>query len=92
MREGSSRAVRIWILPDSWQPFIACQNINHRTMTENVYSENAIYKPGTLLVAKLHPLVQLRVIKYLQRIYYCERVGDEGAKQLVYFHRELVIP
>lgn len=61
-------------------------------MTDKIDYDNAVYKPGTILFAKDHPSIQLRVIKYLQRIYYCERVGNEEVRQLAYFHRELFIP
>lgn len=53
--------------------------------------DNAVYQPGAIVFAKDQPLIQLRVIKYLQRIYYCERVGNEASRQLAYFHRELSI-
>lgn len=58
-------------------------------MIETIESNDFEYAPGTLLAAKEIPLVQLRVVRYLKRIYYCERVGHESAKMLAYFYREL---
>lgn len=58
--------------------------MSYRTNTDN------IYETGTLIAAKVDPSVQLRIVKYYQRIYYCAIVGDEMAKQLVYFERELI--
>ncbi len=60
--------------------------MSYRTNTDNIYEE------GTLITAKSHPLRQLRIVKYYQRIYYCAIVGDEMTKQLVYFERELLPP
>jgi hypothetical protein len=42
------------------------------------------------LLAKEAPTVALQITKYHQRIYYCAIVGDESAKQKVYFERELI--
>lgn len=61
-------------------------------MLEKINLDEQPFAAGTLLCAKESPLVQLRVIRYLQRIYYCERVGRETEKQLAYFHRELLLP
>ncbi|MFD1001045.1 hypothetical protein ACFQ21_17090 [Ohtaekwangia kribbensis] len=55
----------------------------YRINTDNIYPE------GTLVMAKVHPSLQLVIIKYLQRIYYCAAVGDEHGKQQAYFEREL---
>ncbi|HEY0744761.1 MAG TPA: hypothetical protein VGD40_25015 [Chryseosolibacter sp.] len=52
--------------------------------TDNLFTE------GSLVTAKQHPEVPLKVVRYYQRIYYCARVGDETRKQLVYFERELL--
>jgi len=53
-------------------------------LTDNIYPE------GTLIVAKAHPLVKLKIAKYLNRIYYCTVVDFPEQKQLCYFERELV--
>ncbi len=60
--------------------------MSYRTNTDNTYKE------GTLITAKAHPMQQLRIMRYYQRIYYCAVVGDETSKQLVYFERELIPP
>lgn len=57
--------------------------MNYRTNTDNIYPE------GTLVTAKTHPSLQLVIIKYLQRIYYCAAIGDEHGKQKAYFEREI---
>lgn len=60
--------------------------MSYRTNTDNIYPE------GTFITANENPSLQLKIMKYYQRIYYCEVVGDEGRKQLVYFERELISP
>jgi hypothetical protein len=56
------------------------------------YRANAdnIYPEGTLVTAKIHPSLQLVIIKYLQRIYYCAPVDDKQGKQQAYFEREIL--
>lgn len=54
--------------------------------TDNIYPE------GSFITAKEAPSVQLKIVAYKQRIYYCAVVGNEGGKQLAYFERELVAP
>jgi hypothetical protein len=60
--------------------------MSFRTNSDNIYAE------GTLITAKDNPSLQLKIVKYYQRIYYCAVVGDEDKKQLAYFGRELVQP
>jgi hypothetical protein len=60
-------------------------------MTPNTNKDN-IYPEGTVITAKQNPSLQLTIAKYNQRIYYCSIIGDEGAKQLAYFERELIPP
>jgi len=57
--------------------------MSYRTNTDNIYPE------GMLVTAKINPSIQLVIVKYLQRIYYCARVGDEHGKQQAYFEREI---
>lgn len=59
-----------------------------------IYTTNSdnIYATGTVVSAKANPGLQLKIMSYYQRIYYCAVVGDENGKQLVYFERELVAP
>lgn len=57
--------------------------MSYKTNSDNLYPE------GTLVTALVNPSLQLTIVKYLQRIYYCSVVGDEQSKQLAYFEREL---
>jgi hypothetical protein len=49
-----------------------------------------IYKDGMILTTKENPRVQLVVLRYYQRIYYCGVVGEPDHKPFAYFERELV--
>ena len=60
--------------------------MSYQTNTDNIYPE------GILITAKENPSLQLKIINYKQRIYYCAVVGDEERKQLAYFERELIPP
>jgi hypothetical protein len=60
--------------------------MSYKSNTDNIYPE------GTLITAKADPSVQLRIVKYYQRTYYCTVVGEEGKKQLAYFEKELIPP
>jgi hypothetical protein len=60
--------------------------MSYQTNTDNIYPE------GSIITAKEAPTVQLKIVAYRQRIYYCAVVGDEERKQLAYFERELVSP
>lgn len=80
------------------QPFkVIDQNIlssgeksaEHKSMSYRTNSDN-IYTEGTLIAAKENPSLQLKIMKYHQRIYYCAVVGDEDRKQFAYFERELI--
>jgi hypothetical protein len=51
-----------------------------------------IYAVGTVITAKVDQKLELRIVKYYQRIYYCVVVSDPERKQLAYFERELVSP
>jgi hypothetical protein len=55
-------------------------------------NEDNVYAVGTFITAKEAPAVELKITKYYQRIYYCSIVGNDTAKQKVYFERELVTP
>lgn len=59
-----------------------------------IYPTNTdnIYPRGSFMAAKEAPTVQLKIVAYKQRIYYCAIVGDESHKQLAYYERELVPP
>ncbi len=48
------------------------------------------YKEGDVVRAKEAPATKLVVRRYCDRIYYCRAQGDDPAKELVYFERELV--
>ena len=55
--------------------------------------EDNRYAVGTTITAKESPAERLLITKYFRRIYYCSIIGGEsGAKQKVYFDRELVDP
>jgi len=60
--------------------------MSYRTNSDNIYAV------GNLITAKEHPSLELKIMTYYQRIYYCAVVGDEGRKQLAYYERELVQP
>jgi hypothetical protein len=60
--------------------------MSYQTNTDNIYPE------ASFITAREAPTVQLKIVAYKQRIYYCAVVGDEGRKQLAYFERELVPP
>ena len=55
-------------------------------------NDDNIYKVGTFIQAKEAPFVRLEIKKYSHRVYYCAVVGNEAAKQKVYFERELIAP
>lgn len=58
----------------------------------NQTNDSNRYQVGTMILAKEAPTVMLHIRKYYQRIYYCCIVGNESAKQKVYFEKELIIP
>jgi len=58
-------------------------------MSQGITEDN-IYKAGTLITAKADPLLQLKIERYYQRIYYCSVVDAPQRKHLVYFERELI--
>jgi len=60
--------------------------MSYQTNTGNIYPEKSF------ITAKEAPTVQLKIVAYKQRIYYCAVVGDEEGKQLAYFERELIPP
>ena len=62
-----------------------------KTMRDRIKSDN-IYAEGILITPKNNPLLGLKILTYNQRIYYCAVVGDEEAKQLAYYERELIAP
>ena len=51
-----------------------------------------VYKQGSLIYAKENPALQLVIVAYCQRIYYCAPATDIKGKQRAYFERELVAP
>lgn len=61
--------------------------MQYTTNKENLYPE------GSVVSARVAPHVKLRIARYYQRIYYCTILGgDENARPLVYFERELLPP
>jgi hypothetical protein len=60
--------------------------MSYRTNSDN------IYKVGTIIRAKTAPGQKLTIVKYYQRTYYCDAVGEPALKQLAYFERELIPP
>ena len=60
-------------------------------MSERIIADN-IYKAGTIITAKIDPLLKLKIERYYQRIYYCSVVDSPQQKQLAYFERELMPP
>jgi hypothetical protein len=65
---------------------VATTIMSYQTKADNIFPE------GTLITAKENPSLNLKIMKYNQRIYYCAIVGDESKKPLVYFERELIPP
>jgi hypothetical protein len=53
---------------------------------------DGIYKPGTVIAAKADPGLSLVIVRYYQRIYYCEVAGEPERKHFAYFERELIPP
>lgn len=47
------------------------------------------FKEGQQVFAKVEPDVILEIRRYLDRIYYCKVLDDPGAKDRVYFEREI---
>ncbi len=60
-------------------------------MSQQASSDN-IYPVGSLITALENPALQLKIVKYYQRIYYCEVDGNQSLKQLAYYERELMPP
>lgn len=60
--------------------------MSYRTNSDNIYPE------GTLITAKADPSLQLTIVKYYQRIYYCAVVGKENGEQQAYFEKDLMPP
>lgn len=60
--------------------------MSYRTDVDN------IYPLGSTITAKENPTTNLVIVKYYQRIYYCQSVAEPEAKQRVYFERELNAP
>jgi hypothetical protein len=50
------------------------------------------YKQGTIISARIDPTIQLRILEYKERIYYCDRVDQLDKTILAYFERELLPP
>jgi hypothetical protein len=69
-----------WLVPVMPSP------MSQRPISDNIYPE------GSLITAFVDPALQLRIVRYYQRIYYCAVVGEESGKQLVYYQRELIPP
>jgi len=67
------------------------KQMGNNTFMNEIIADN-IYKAGTLIVAKVNPLLKLKIERYHKRIYYCSVVGAPQHKHLVYFERELVAP
>jgi hypothetical protein len=57
-------------------------------MSLNSNTDN-IYKEGTIITAKVAPGLNLKVMRYYHRIYYCASVDGPTKKYLAYFEREL---
>jgi hypothetical protein len=54
--------------------------------------DDNIFKQGTLITAKENPALQLIIVNYYQRIYYCADAQHPDGRQRVYFERELNSP
>jgi hypothetical protein len=53
---------------------------------------DSTYKAGTLISTHSDPDTSLIIIRYLDRIYYCEAINDPDHRLLAYFERELIAP
>jgi hypothetical protein len=60
--------------------------MSYKTHTDNIYKE------GTIIRAKAKPDLELVIMRYFQRTYYCSIVGDATSQHLAYFERELIPP
>jgi hypothetical protein len=60
-------------------------------MRELITTDN-LFRVGTLIKARVEPDLQLKIMSYNQRIYYCGVVSDPKRKQLVFYERELIPP
>jgi hypothetical protein len=60
-------------------------------MRELITTDN-LFRVGTLIKAKEYPDLQLKIMSYNQRIYYCGIVSEPKRKELVYYDRELIPP
>lgn len=53
-------------------------------------NDDNIYPVGAFVFAKESPTIRLQIRAYNQRIYYCQIVDDEAAKQKAYYEHELL--
>lgn len=60
-------------------------------MSERTEDDN-LYGTGTIITAKVDPLLKLKIERYYQRIYYCSVVDEPARKHYAYFERELIPP
>jgi len=55
-------------------------------------NDDNFYPEGAVVSAKVNPSLQLVIMKYRQRIYYCSAVDHPELNNFAYFERELVPP
>jgi hypothetical protein len=60
-------------------------------MSYNTNDDN-IYKVGTIIKAKVFPNIELIIMKYYHRTYFCADLNEPSRKHFAYFERELIPP
>jgi hypothetical protein len=60
--------------------------MSYKSNTDNIYKE------GTIIRAKRKPDVELIIMRYFHRTYYCAPVENRSQAHLAYFERELIPP
>ncbi|HEX5172108.1 MAG TPA: hypothetical protein VFW11_23180 [Cyclobacteriaceae bacterium] len=58
----------------------------NRTVVDNRYAV------GTTIRAKINPDLELVIMRYYQRIYYCAVIDNPDHKHFAFFERELLPP
>jgi hypothetical protein len=48
------------------------------------------FNEGDLVYARENPTLELCIRRYVHKIYYCKITSQPGAKELIYFDRELL--
>jgi len=60
-------------------------------MRKEIKDDN-LYQEGSVISAKVNPSLELMIMKYRQRIYYCSVVDHPELNNFAYFEKELIPP